>query len=81
MITAEPLGPGTVDDAVEADAVAAQMGAQLLGRRVVAERGDQLHVGARPGGGDRLIAALAAGRPTTARTRARSGRAAAAHRR
>ena len=54
-------GPGQADHAVEADLVVAQVGAQLLGGRVGAERGDELHRRARAGGGHRLIAALAAG--------------------
>ena len=54
-------GPWHRHDAVQSDVVVAQVGAQLVGGRVVAQRRDQLHRGARAGGGDRLIAALAAG--------------------
>ena len=62
MITADPLGSGQADHAVEADLVVAQVSAQLFGRRVGAERRDELHGRARAGGGHRLIATLAAGR-------------------
>ena len=55
-------GPGQADHAVQPDLVVAQVGAQLLGRRVVAECRDELHRRAGAGGGHRLIAALAAGR-------------------
>ena len=61
MIAAEPLGPGSGDHAVEPDVVGAQVGAQLLGGGVGAERGDELHRGACAGGRHRLVAALAAG--------------------
>ena len=61
-IAAEPLGPGTVTSAVEADVVVAKVGAQLIGGRVAAQRRDQLHRRAGAGGGHRLIAALAARR-------------------
>ena len=62
MMTAEPLGPGTVDHTVQSNVVGPQVRPQSLGRRVVAERRDEFDRGAGAGGGDRLIAALAAGR-------------------
>ena len=64
--TAAPLGTGSVTTPSSPDAVVAQVGAQRPARGVVAERGDQCHVGAGPRGGHGLVAALAAGAVDTA---------------
>ena len=61
-MAAAPLGPGTVDHAVQADVVGAQVGAQLTAAASSPSGRDQLDRGAGAGRGDGLVAALAARR-------------------